>query len=136
MIQCWQPVNEEFEVYEDEIDNLWSYLQDRGVIEGSMDTFLNVDNELATTGSLTTEEIIVSSIPQNNESEEESAEEDEQLTPVSRQQAYQAFMQFNQYVEETVKDPKLMQMCDKFMDFFEKQRLEALCQKHITDYYH
>ncbi|KAK4882996.1 hypothetical protein RN001_006315 [Aquatica leii] len=81
-----ESVNGEFEFYENEIDNSCSYLQDRVVIEGSMEIFFIVEKELATTGGLTTEELIVSSIPQNNESEEKNGKEDKQLTPIFWQQ--------------------------------------------------
>jgi hypothetical protein len=126
---------------EAELEPLWELLREQGDVEESatLIDFLHADQTLATTGTRTLEEIAESVQAPAQQAEPESDDEMVEVAiqppePVSRQAAYKGFDQLRKYVEENAKDPQLIQMCHKFEDFFEQERVKNSVQAPITQF--
>ena len=126
---------------EPHFEDLWDKITKHDKIGDSitLSDFINADQELATTGTRTLEEIAqsCSSIdPQNNDESDDEINEIEQpnIEPISRQKAYIGFNQLRQYVQENAVDPKLMQACHLFEDFLYQEQVKKSTQPQITQF--
>jgi len=121
-----------------QLDELWTRLQEEDGIEGTatFDDFIDADQELATTGTRTLEEIAAST-SSTTQAEPESEEEEPEIQsalPVSRQQAYQGFDQLRRYIEENVADPKAIQYCHYLEDLLHQEQTKHSVQAPITQF--
>ena len=93
--------------------------------------FIDADQALATTGTRTLEEIAAST-----SSTTQAEPEVQPPLPITRQQAYQAFDQLRRYIEENATDPKAIQHCHYFEDFFHQEQAKVSVQAPITQFFH
>lgn len=122
-----------------QIDDLWARIQEEGETDEKtkLTDFIDADQDLATTGTRTLEEIAAStssSIQAEPESENDEPEV-QPAPPVSRQQAYQGFDQLRRYVEENATDPKFIGFCHQFEDFLHQEQAKSAVQASITQFF-
>jgi hypothetical protein len=121
-----------------EVEQLWEQLKAHGEAEATTTVadFLQIDQNLATTGTRTLEEIVesVQKIEQSIEIESEDELVDVEIKPVSRQEAYHGFDCLRRYVETNAEDPELVKMCHKFEDFLYQEQMKSLVQTSITQF--
>jgi len=126
----------------DEADlDIWAELQKHGEVDEStsLSDYIYADQELATAGTRTLEEIADSctlNISNSNVDSDDDAVQlqEPELPPVSRQVAYAGFDQLRRYVEENAMDPKYLQMCHQLEDFLEQERAKKSIQTTLTQF--
>jgi hypothetical protein len=129
----------EVEGQDEELNNLWETLQEKGEVEGDLGDYLEVDQELVTGGALTTDEIVA--ICSRNDDEEindsptdEIEIEEQDLPAVSAQEASEA-LQIIQRYNDRIGDSTIQKSCDIIDDALSEQRLKNMKQKNIADYF-
>lgn len=124
-----------------ETKQIWKQLKacEEVVATATVVDFLQADQDLATTGTRTLEEIAQSVRTTDEPIKSESEGEDETLVvvqpePISHQKAYQGFDDLRRYIEENAVNPKLIQACHKLEDFLYQEQMKSLVQIPITNF--
>lgn len=61
--------------------------------------------------------------------------DEEPEPPVTSGEGIAAFKLFQRYVEESLNDPSVLQMCDKIDDALAKERVKKFKQRNLLDYF-
>lgn len=120
-----------------QLDYLWARIQEETDEQVELADFIDADQELATTGTRTLEEIAASTNSTTQAEPESEDNEPEVLPtpPISRQQAYQNFDQLRRYVEENAADPKAIQFCHYMEDILHQEQVSKSVQTSITQFF-
>jgi hypothetical protein len=120
-----------------QLDDLWIRIQEDGAMEDiTLADFIDVDQELSTTGTRTLEEIAasISSTTQADPESEEDEPEVQPPPPISRREAYQSFDRLRRFVEENVTDPRAMQYCHYLEDILHQEQFKNSVQASIIQF--
>ncbi|KAI1691759.1 hypothetical protein Ddc_24066 [Ditylenchus destructor] len=114
---------------DEELNHLWIEFQDKcGFTGAGISDYIDMDQNLATAGTPTMEEIV-----ENIRNEEESDEESEddiieiqapEPPAITSQQAQAAFQIARKYVENNTGNPAILASSDNLEEFFARERLK------------
>jgi hypothetical protein len=128
-----------FEQEEDDTQYYWNSLKASENFDVPLEDYIDVDQDLATTGNLSTEDIIASFTSKNAEDSEQSADEaifDEPEKPaVTRKDAQKSLDMLRLFMQQSncdAAEPYINKLDDMFM----KLRVTQQKQKMITDFLH
>ncbi|KAE9546906.1 hypothetical protein FO519_009882 [Halicephalobus sp. NKZ332] len=129
------------DIEDKELLSLWSMFQSHCEINADCDIsdYLSIDNEIATSGELSLEEIAQacssSKVDEANSDSEEDVIEINERPPITGPAARQAYLQLRRYFEENALCEGLYSAFDQIEDLLIKDQISKLKQPKISDFF-